>query len=971
MTKITATLALVFLFFCQLSFAQDTWFKRYNGGGNEVIFSASETNDGGVIMAGYTDNPASDSLDFYIVRTDEHGEQLWTTTIGTQHNDSAFHAIQLSNGNYAVTGLIHTHHHKDSIKLAVYILDANGQVKKSWIDSIYQSSAGHYILEKDPDTLYITGRVSNGPPLEESAMLLKIGPNANYYDLKGYGGNGYNEGNLIVADPNGNFGILGTAEPTPGFTDGYYVYIWPNGTIINEEFYDYGDVDRLYHGFFDSQDSLVMVGFTKFNGSNQNILALRCGYDGTLFHSKILGDTLVEQASSICEVNGEYQLLMGQEYIPPGWSQPWRPVQTGVITLSIPNLDSVHTKVVSDSSSYGFDFPAKNYLSSDSNHVFITCSEANDFELIKADLTGTFNNNTIHTRLFRDGLNPCVIDPGDLPLAGWMVSLSGGTNALMSTDSTGRCDYIVATGNHTVEALFPYNGIWTSACNLSQANFSAQYDTIVLPIGLQQGVNCPLMSVDIGTVGLVRGDTSTYSVSYCNYGPQDTVAQIEIELDEDLIYIPGTPPGTPIGNNTFRWNLDTLHSGECGFFTFDALLVDTGTIDGQTHCASATIFPDTLCVDTTGWDQSIIQVAATCLPGDTMVELSVRNTGAATLGFINMYIVEDDVMIKDTAIILGAAANLDFQYPANGSNWVIMADQRPGYPGASRPMAWVEACGVNTSGQISTGHINTWPHDDAEPFRSIDCHESLASLSGLGKIAQPKGFGVADSITHNTQLRYLIYFENETTDTIQTVIVNDTISDFLDPLTLQVGATSHYPFTFSLPDTNVFRWTFTNMNLLPGEFGFVRFRIALRDTTIALPGSVVLNKAFISMFGNGWQESDTVSRIVAGGMPEQVIPGWEEFQTHTKYSLLVYPNPSDGNFTIRLFEAAGQVNAVPYFPQLTLDMTDLSGRLVTSSQHYNTNTIQVSSEGLSSGTYFFRLHTENELIGAGKVQISH
>jgi hypothetical protein len=104
----------------------------------------------------------------------------------------------------------------------------------------------------------------------------------------------------------------------------------------------------------------------------------------------------------------------------------------------------------------------------------------------------------------------------------------------------------------------------------------------------------------------------------------------------------------------------------------------------------------------------------------------------------------------------------------------------------------------------------------------------------------------------NTRLEYLIRFQNTGTDTAITVFILDTLSDFLDPASLELGATSH-PCVVSM-QTNAegktaLRWQFdniylpdSNVNLL-GSNGFVQFRISPKPN---LPlGTQVYNDAAI------------------------------------------------------------------------------------------------------------------------------
>jgi hypothetical protein len=104
----------------------------------------------------------------------------------------------------------------------------------------------------------------------------------------------------------------------------------------------------------------------------------------------------------------------------------------------------------------------------------------------------------------------------------------------------------------------------------------------------------------------------------------------------------------------------------------------------------------------------------------------------------------------------------------------------------------------------------------------------------------------------NTRLEYLIRFQNTGTDTAITVFILDTLSEFLDPASLELGATSHpcvVTMQTSAEGKTALRWQFdqiylpdSNVNLL-GSNGFVQFRISPKQS---LPlGTQVYNDAAI------------------------------------------------------------------------------------------------------------------------------
>ena len=78
---------------------------------NEVANSVFATNDGGYIVAGYTQSNDGDiegktdtSFDFWVLKFDEDNAVEWKKTYGGSNDDRANKVIQTSDGNFVIIG---------------------------------------------------------------------------------------------------------------------------------------------------------------------------------------------------------------------------------------------------------------------------------------------------------------------------------------------------------------------------------------------------------------------------------------------------------------------------------------------------------------------------------------------------------------------------------------------------------------------------------------------------------------------------------------------------------------------------------------------------------------------------------------------------------------------------------------------------------------------------------------------------
>lgn len=80
------------------------WTRTYGGTKWDNGHSVIQTKDDGYIIAGETESFGAGSHDIYLIRTDSHGDTLWTKTCGGDSADVGFSIQQTSDGGFIVAG---------------------------------------------------------------------------------------------------------------------------------------------------------------------------------------------------------------------------------------------------------------------------------------------------------------------------------------------------------------------------------------------------------------------------------------------------------------------------------------------------------------------------------------------------------------------------------------------------------------------------------------------------------------------------------------------------------------------------------------------------------------------------------------------------------------------------------------------------------------------------------------------------
>ena len=578
--------------------------------------------------------------------------------------------------------------------------------------------------------------------------------------------------------------------------------------------------------------------------------------------------------------------------------------------------------------------------------------------LVKTDGLGTIYSNAIQGSVINDENENCLEDQGEPGYKNWLIRADGPRTFYGITDSLGNYFIDVDTGVYEVQVLTPIP--YWEACNpISYVNLSNFQDTSSIDFILQDTVNCPLLEVDISTPFLRRCFENTYNVYYGNIGTATSEnTMVVIEFDDFLDINSSTIPWLSIEGNTYTFEVDDLAPGEVGSFKVNATVNCDNAVLGQTHCVTAHIYPDSLCVDPDpNWDGASLIVTGTC--EEDSVRFIVRNIGLGDMDEPVPYlVVEDNVMLNNDFIQLNSQEEIEFTFPANGATYYFGALQTPGHPGQDFPNAVVEGCGGPL---MSLGYVSQFPENDGDPFISMDCQENIGSYDPNDKIGYPIGWTEDHFIEKNTDIEYRIRFQNTGTDTAFNIYILDTLSEHLDISKLRPGVSSH-PYELDIIDGSILRFTFNNIMLPDSNVneaasnGFVKFKIAQQQD---LPlGTVLYNDAAIYFDFN----PPIITNETFHTIGERLLTSTEPVsnQSLQASNIQIYPNPFREQTTIEV----SQNIKLP----IQFALYDLRGQLIREEVQHS-HQFAFERKDLPKGLYFYVLKYQNQIVQTAKLII--
>jgi len=942
-------------------FAQG-WEKTFGSTGNETAHDVQHTPDGGFILVGSSDSYGNNGRkDVLIVKTDLDGEVLWSNTdFGiTVADDVGYSIRQTPDGGY--------------------IIGANQMIYEGSMPYMIRTDAfGNELWRApfiSPDTIqgravtltpdggfaqvgftqhHTTDRYGNSI-IEEDVFIYKADSNGYIQWSTSHGGPQPDRALDIHAVADGSLYILGTSYSFGANNSDSQIYLLKTNSTGQEIWtLTYGqEFANQGHAFAPTTDGgFIITGWTnELKASGDDAFLLKVNASGAQQWMKVFEIDGPQQGLDVSETAEGGYLLTGQDQ-----SDEFSDRNVLVIKTDAQGNEQWTRNFggtlgdVALASWAGTDgFAAAGFTLSHG-------AGNSDAYLIRMDTLGNSLSSLLTGNVFADFDLSCSKDSGEKGVPGWLVHAHGPQSYYAATDSLGNYEILADTGQYILSIVIP-NNYWEMCADSITALITAPHDTVVIDFAAQPQTACPALSIDISTPFLRRCTSNVYSVHYCNMGTMTAVnAVADIDLDSYIQMDSSSIPWTMQRLPNYHFPLGDLAPFECGYFELYVTLDCDSTYTGQTHCTEAHIYPDTLCqfVDSL-WDGSSIVLNADCQGDSLLFKISNDGEGDMTVpsGFV---IIEDQIMLRQGDVILDAGEDTTLIFWPNGHTFRMEANQSLGHPGRSVPSIAVEGCG---DGSPYNGYVIQFPQNDADPFLDIDCRESIASYDPNDKLAFPKGYGYENFISPDTDIEYLIRFQNTGTDTAFRVVVRDTLSPFLDIQTASPGASSH-PYKFQTRKGNILQFVFDDIYLPDSSTneaasnGFIKFRISQQaDNPL---GEIILNTAAIYFDFNAPIITDptyhTIGENFMVSIPEE--PGEEKINP-----IKIYPNPFLTEATVELKDA---LHGKAAFNTYTAD-----GRLVRREQFIG-KSFQFKRNGLPSGIYFFEIIGQHgQQLGKGKI----
>ncbi len=283
------------------------WEKTYGSSLEEEGVRIIETSNGDYMLVGAVKNN-SIYRDFYLVRVNKKGEQLWEQNYGGDLDDIPTDIIELADGSFTITGGTQSYG-AGSIDLILLKIDGDGMQIGQRVYGGVDLDFGTRFAPTLSDEIMLLGFTNNFGEGDRDFYLLKIDNQGDTIFSKTYGGSAYDEPKSIVQLHNGNYLLHGHSASTRPEHDVLSFVVNQSGDVIWQKEFGGTEHDGGQTALQDKKNNLVLIAESNSFGNDRQIYLVKTDIDGQVLTEKTFGGAGDDFPLDVVEAGSSYFIV--------------------------------------------------------------------------------------------------------------------------------------------------------------------------------------------------------------------------------------------------------------------------------------------------------------------------------------------------------------------------------------------------------------------------------------------------------------------------------------------------------------------------------------------------------------------------------------------------------------------------------------------------------------------------------------
>jgi len=289
------------------AYGDTVWTRTYGGPGFDEGHSAQQTKDSGFVIAGDMDDSGG-GLNVFLIKTDAHGNEVWTGTYGYVDMDFGWSVQQTTDSGYVVAGYTFLNGTNNT---DVYLVKTDAHGDTLWTRTFggLGSEAGYSVRQTTDGGYIVAGLTSSFGAGGEDVYLVRTNANGDTTWTRTFGGSQWDIGYSVQQTTDAGFIIVGYAESFGTRGDVYLIKTDASGDTLWTKTFG-GDSNDCGESVRQTADGGYIVAGTTSSFGSGGVYLVKTDANGDTEWTRTYGGTNSEWSMSVgCTSDGGYVII--------------------------------------------------------------------------------------------------------------------------------------------------------------------------------------------------------------------------------------------------------------------------------------------------------------------------------------------------------------------------------------------------------------------------------------------------------------------------------------------------------------------------------------------------------------------------------------------------------------------------------------------------------------------------------------